>query len=222
MVLDNTSSTLIVVGLVLITFLVVFLGLLFLQLTILRRVRRQNEEEPPSAANVALRYMNKPLPQAPYNGHAPSFRKTGNPQTRRPMVEDGESEENEMVHPLCRRRDKNPARRTGDFLDLPLQSTRAYKPTLKAANSQYTGETLKSYTPSIRNREPQVQEQQEVPFGLDQGIPKTPTPATRSVSSRPWLTVDVIPEEQATPTNTAGTATSLQPSPTRGLGTPMI
>lgn len=51
MVLDNTSSTLIVVGLVLITFLVVFLGLLFLQLTILRRVRRQNEEEPRSAAN---------------------------------------------------------------------------------------------------------------------------------------------------------------------------
>ncbi|KAK7894604.1 hypothetical protein LTR67_006365 [Exophiala xenobiotica] len=199
MVLANTSSSLIVVGLVLITFLVVFVGLLFLQLTILRRVRLQNEEEPRSAANVALRYMNKPLPQAPYNGHAPinSFRKTGNPQTRRPMVEDGESEcENETVHPLFRRRDKNPARRTGDFSDLPLQSIRAYKPTLKAANSQYTGETLKSYTPSIRNREPQVQEQQEVTFGLDQGIPKTPTPATRSVSSRPWLTVDVIPEEQ--------------------------
>ena len=143
--------------------------------------------------------MNKPLPQAPYNGHAPvnSFRKTGNPPTRPPVVEDGESEwENERVHPLFRRRDKNPARRPGDFSDLPLQSLRTYRPTLKAANSQYTGETLKSYMPSFRNREAQVQEQQEVPFGLDQGIPKTPTPATRSVSSRPWQAVDVIPEEQ--------------------------
>ncbi|KAK5214920.1 hypothetical protein LTR72_011981 [Exophiala xenobiotica] len=164
-----------------------------------------------------MRYMNKPLPQAPYNGHAPidTFRRRGNPQTRRPLMEDDESEcENEMVHPLFRRRDKNPAkrtghfsemrdknpaRRTGDFSDLPLRSIRTYKPTLKAATSHYTGETLKSYTPSIRNREPQVQEQQEVTLGLDQGMPKTPTPVPRSVSNRPWLTVDVIPEEQAIP-----------------------
>ncbi|KAK5290629.1 hypothetical protein LTR99_011030 [Exophiala xenobiotica] len=161
-----------------------------------------------------------------------NFRKRGNPQTRRPLMEEDESEcENRMVHPLFRRRDKNPtkrtgdtsemrdknpARRTGDFPDLPLQAIRTYKPTLKAATSHYTGETLRSYTPSIRNREPQVPEQQEVTLGLDQGIPQTPTPASRSVSNRPWLTVDVIPEEQA------GTAVNLQPSPTTGLGTPMI
>ncbi|KAJ9493532.1 hypothetical protein H2202_011001 [Exophiala xenobiotica] len=117
----------------------------------------------------------------------------------------------EMVHPLFRRReknptkrtghfaemrDKNPARRTGDLSDLPFRSIRSYKPTLKAAASHYTGETLKSYTPSIRNREPQVQEQQEVTLGLDRGTPNTPTPASRSVSNRPWLTVDVIPEAQ--------------------------
>ncbi len=49
--LENTSSSLIVVGLILTTFLVVFLGLLFLQLTILRRVRLQNEEAARSAEN---------------------------------------------------------------------------------------------------------------------------------------------------------------------------
>ncbi len=123
-----------------------------------------------------MRYMNKPLPQAPYNGHAPidTSHKSGSPQTRRPLVEDDESEcENEMVHPLSRRRDKNPTKRTGDFSemrdknparrsadfsDLPLRSIRTYKSTLKVATSHYTGETLKLYTPSIRNREPRVQE----------------------------------------------------------------
>lgn len=50
MSLDTTTSCLIVVGLVLAAFLVIFLGLLFLQLTIIR-VRLHNEEAPSSFAN---------------------------------------------------------------------------------------------------------------------------------------------------------------------------
>jgi len=51
MSLDTTTSYLIVVGLVLVTFLVIIIGLLFLQLTIIR-VRLQNEEQPSTFASI--------------------------------------------------------------------------------------------------------------------------------------------------------------------------
>ena len=51
MSLDTTTSYLIVVGLVLVTFLVIIIGLLFLQLTIIR-VRLRNEEQPSTFASI--------------------------------------------------------------------------------------------------------------------------------------------------------------------------
>ncbi|KAK5311809.1 hypothetical protein LTR93_011588 [Exophiala xenobiotica] len=132
------------------------------------------------------------------------------------MDDEESGRDNEILHPVFRTRDRKPIRHTGDFSDLPLRAIRTSKPTLKTATSHYTGETLKSYTPSTRTRE--GQEQQEVTLGFDQGIPRTPTPASRSVTSRPRLRVDAIPEEHGTSGNTAGTAVSLQPSPTAVLG----
>jgi len=51
MSLDSTTSYLIIVGLVLLTFLIIISGLFFLQLTIIR-TRLRNEEEPSSFASI--------------------------------------------------------------------------------------------------------------------------------------------------------------------------
>ena len=51
MSLDSTTSYLIIVGLVLLTFLIIISGLFFLQLTIIR-VRLRNEEQPSTFASI--------------------------------------------------------------------------------------------------------------------------------------------------------------------------
>ena len=111
------------------------------------------------------------------------------------MEDDDNERGNEPVSPLFGMRNRNLIRRTREFPDLPLRTTPSSKPTLTVPAGHYTGETLKSYTPSSQNREPRGPEQQEVTLGLDQGNLRTPTRASRSAPSRPRLKVDVIPEE---------------------------
>jgi hypothetical protein len=111
------------------------------------------------------------------------------------MEDDDNERGNEPVSPLFGMRNRNLTRRTREFPDLPLRTIPSSKPTLTVPAGHYTGETLKSYTPSSQNREPRGPEQQEVTLGLDQGNLRTPTRASRSAPSRPRLKVDVIPEE---------------------------
>src|SRR5436190_845653 len=110
MSLDTTTSCLIVVGLVLATFLIVILGLLFLLLTTIR-TRLHNEEEPSSYASrrcspprkrsdlahnvtgVATRYINKPLPRVPHGGSpfVSTFRKKRHSQPGWPLMADDDN-----------------------------------------------------------------------------------------------------------------------------------
>lgn len=147
------------------------------------------------SAEVALSYMNKPLPRLPFASTAQidSVRKKRRSHFQPFFMEDDDIERgNERLSPLLRMHDRN-RRQSRRFSGLPLRTTPSSKPTVTAPASHYTGETLRPSTLATHNLR---SDKEVVTVGLDQGIPMTPTRGSRPVPARPRLNVDIIPEEQ--------------------------
>ncbi|KAL6240406.1 hypothetical protein RBB50_012688 [Rhinocladiella similis] len=193
--LGNTTSTLIIVGIVFAILLVVFLGLLVLLLMVIRPIREKKETPPQLMNEVAMSYINKPLPRLPFAGTAQtdSGRRKQRSRLLPFLTEDDDIERgNGRLSPLLRAHDRN-RRQSRRFSGLPLRTTPSSKPTVTAPASHYTGETLRPPTPATQNLR---SDREEVTLGLDQGIPMTPTRGSRPVPARPRPNVDMIPEEQ--------------------------